>query len=115
MDTIENLKKLGLKENRKYLVLIIWLLVNITIIQLPFEIFVNIFGVWVDLLDLIGVITYVPFLTFLAFTFLYSLIAKKDIKEVTSGKILLIFFLTLPLLFFLVHIIRCLSFKQKAR
>jgi len=104
MDTIENLKKLGLKENRKYLVLIIWLLVNITIIQLPFEISVNIIGVWVDLLDLIGVITYVPFLTFLAFTFLYSLIAKKDIKEVTSGKILLVFFLTLPLLFFLIPI-----------
>jgi hypothetical protein len=59
----------------------------------------------VDLLDLIGVITYVPFLTFLAFTFLYSLIAKKDIKEVTSGKILLIFFLTLPLMFFLIPII----------
>ncbi len=105
MDTIENLKKLGLKENRKYLILIIWLLVNITIIQLPFEFSVQIFGIWVDLLDLIGVITYVPFLTFLAFTFLYSLIAKKDIKEVTFGKILLIFFLTLPLMFFLIPII----------
>jgi len=105
MDTIENLKKLGLKENRKYLILIIWLLVNITIIQLPFEFSVQIFGIWVDLLDLIGVITYVPFLTFLAFTFLYSLIAKKDIKEVTSGKILLIFFLTLPLMFFLIPFI----------
>jgi len=105
MDTIKNLKKLGLKENRKYLILIIWLLVNITIIQLPFEFSVQIFGIWVDLLDLIGVITYVPFLTFLAFTFLYSLIAKKDIKEVTFGKILLIFFLTLPLMFFLIPII----------
>jgi len=105
MDTIENLKKLGLKENRKYLILIIWLLVNITIIQLPFEFSVQIFGIWVDLLDLIGIITYVPFLTFLAFTFLYSLIAKKDIKEVTFGKILLIFFLTLPLMFFLIPII----------
>ena len=104
MDTIENLKKLGLKENRKYLILIIWLLVNITIIQLPFEFSVQIFAVRMDLLDLIGVVTYVPFLTFLAFTFLYSLIAKKDIKEVTSGKILLIFFLTLPLMFFLIPI-----------
>ena len=105
MDTIKNLKKSGLKENLKYLILIIWLLVNITIIQLPFEFSVQIFGIWVDLLDLIGVITYVPFLTFLAFTFLYSLIAKKDIKEVTFGKILLIFFLTLPLMFFLIPII----------
>ena len=104
MDTIDNLKKLGLKENRKYLILVIWLLVNITIIQLPFGITVEIFSVKVDLLDLIGVVTYIPFLTFLIFVFLYSLIAKKDVKEVASWKILLTFFLTLPLMFFLIPI-----------
>jgi len=104
MDTIENLKKLGLKENRKYLILVIWLLVNITIIQLPNVFSVQIFGINMDLLDLIGVVTFVPFLAFLAFTFLYSLIAKKDVKEVAFGKILLTFFLTLPLMFFLIPI-----------
>jgi hypothetical protein len=104
MDTIENLKKLGLKENRKYLILVIWLLVNITIIQLPFGFSVQIFAINIDIFDLIGVITYIPFLTFLAFVFLYSLIAKKDIKEITSGKILLVFFLTLPLMFFFIPI-----------
>ncbi|MFX0010092.1 MAG: hypothetical protein ACFE9R_07245 [Candidatus Hermodarchaeota archaeon] len=104
MDTIDNLKKLGLKENRKYLILVIWLLVNITIIQLPFGITVDIFSVKIDLLDLIGVVTYIPFLTFLIFVFLYSLIAKKDVKEVASWKILLTFFLTLPLMFFLIPI-----------
>ncbi len=104
MDTIANLKKLGLKENRKYLILVIWLLVNITIIQLPDVFSVQIFGINMDLLDLIGVVTFVPFLTFLAFTFIYSLIAKKDVKEVAFGKILLIFFLTLPLMFFLIPI-----------
>ncbi len=104
MDTIENLKKLGLKENRKYLILVIWLLVNITLIQLPFGISVQIFGINIDLFDLIGVVTYVPFLTFLVFTFLYSLIAKKDVKEIASWKILLTFFLTLPLMFFLIPI-----------
>jgi len=104
MDTIENLKKLGLKENRKYLILVIWLLVNITIIQLPFEFSVQVFSVRVDLLDLIGVVTYVPFLTFLAFTFLYSIVAKKDVKEVAPWKIWLTFFLTLPLMFFLIPI-----------
>jgi hypothetical protein len=104
MDTIDNLKKLGLKENRKYLVLVIWLLVNITIIQLPFGITVEIFSVKIDLLDLIGVITYIPFLTFLLFVFLYSLIAKKDVKEVALWKVLLTFFLTLPLMFFLIPI-----------
>jgi len=105
MDTIDNLKKLGLKENRKYLILVIWLLVNITIIQLPDSFSVQIFAIDMDLLDLIGVVTYVPFLTFLAFTFLYSLIAKKDVKEVAPGKILLTFFLTLPLMFFLIPIL----------
>ena len=104
MDTIENLKKLGLKENRKYLILVIWLLVNITIIQLPFEYSIQFFAVNLDLLDLIGVVTYVPFLTFLVFTFLYSLVAKKDVKEIPAWKVLITFFLTLPLMFFLIPI-----------
>ncbi|NVM44513.1 MAG: hypothetical protein HWN79_06330 [Candidatus Lokiarchaeota archaeon] len=104
MDTIENLKKLGLKENRKYLILIVWLLLNITIIQLPFGFSVQIFAVNMDILDLIGVVTYIPFLTFLVFTFLYSLIAKKDVKDIASWKVLLTFFLTLPLMFFLIPI-----------
>ncbi len=104
MDTIENLKKLGLKENRKYLILVIWLLINITIIQLPFGLPVQIFAANIDLLDLIGVIIYVPFLTFLVFTFLYSLVAKKDVKEIALWKVLLTFFLTLPLMFFLIPI-----------
>jgi hypothetical protein len=104
MDTIDNLKKLGLKENRKYLILVIWLLVNITIIQLPFEFSIQIFAINIDFLDLIGVVTYLPFLTFLVFTFLYSLAAKKDVKEIASWKILLTFFLTLPLMVFLIPI-----------
>jgi len=104
MDTIENLKKLGLKENRKYLILVIWLLVNITIIQLPFGFSVQIFAINIDFFDLIGVVTYLPFLTFLVFTFLYSLVSKKDVKEVAAWKMLLTFFLTLPLMFFLIPI-----------
>ncbi len=104
MDTIDNLKKLGLKENRKYLILVIWLLVNITLIQLPFNFSVQIFAININLLDLIGVVTYLPFLTFLVFTFLYSLVAKKDVKEIASWKVLLTFFLTLPLMFFLIPI-----------
>ena len=102
MDTIENLKKLGLKENRKYLILVIWLLVNITIIQLPFEFSIQLFAINIDFLDLIGVVTYIPFLTFLVFIFLYSLATKKDVKEIASWKVLLTFFLTLPLMFFLI-------------
>ena len=104
MDTIENLKKLGLKENRKYLILVIWLLVNITIIQLPFQFSIQILGTQIDLFDLIGVVIYVPFLTFLVFIFLYSLIAKKDLKEVAPWKALLTFFLTLPILIIMIPI-----------
>lgn len=104
MDTIENLKKLGLKENRKYLILVIWLLINITIIQLPIKFPVLIFAIEFDLIDLIGVIIYVPFLAFLVFTFLYSLVAKTDVKDIASWKVLLTFFFTLPLMFFLIPI-----------
>jgi len=104
MDTIENLKKLLLKENRKYLILVIWLLVNITIIQLPFQFSIQILDTQIDLLDLIGVVIFVPFLTFLVFIFLYSLFAKKDVKEIASWKIFLTLFLTLPLMFFLIPI-----------
>ena len=104
MDTIDNLKKLGLKENRKYLVLVIWLLVNITIIQFPFEYYIQIFSVDIDILNLIGIAIYLPFLTFLIFTFLYSLVSKKDVKEIAVWKILITFFLTLPLMFFLIPI-----------
>ncbi|GAH17138.1 unnamed protein product, partial [marine sediment metagenome] len=105
MDTIENLKKLGLKENRKYLILVIWLLVNITIIQLPLEISIQIFAINMDLLDLIGVVTYLPFLAFLAFIFLYSLATKKVVKEIASWKVLLTFFLTLPILIIIIPIL----------
>jgi hypothetical protein len=104
MDTIDNLKKLGLKENRKFLILVIWLLVNVMIIQLPFQFPIQILGNQIDLFDLIGIITYLPFLTFLVFIFLYSLIAKKDMKEIASWKVLLIFFLTLPIFIIIIPI-----------
>lgn len=105
MDTIKNLKKLGLKENRKYLILVIWLLVSITIIQLPFQFSIQFLGNQIDFFDLIGVVIYVPFLTFLVFTFLYSLFAKKDVKEIAAWKVFLVFILTLPLMFFLIPIL----------
>ncbi len=105
MDTIDNLKKLLLKENRKYLILVIWLLVSITIIQLPFQFPILLFNRSIDLLDLIGVIIFLPFLTFLVFLFLFSIITKKDIKKVASWKLILIFFLTLPLMVVLIPIL----------
>jgi hypothetical protein len=64
-----------------------------------------IFGIEMDIFDLIGVVSYIPFLTFLSFIFLYSLATKKEVKEVASWKVLLTFFLTLPLMFFLIPIL----------
>jgi len=101
MEFIDNLKKLGLKENRKYLILVIWLLIDITLIQIPIQIKIQIGAIEVELWDLIGVVIFLPFLTFLMFLFLLSIFFKKDIKEVSSWKIIIIFLLTLPLMFFI--------------
>jgi len=105
MDTIDNLKKLGLKENRKYLILVIWLLVNITLIQLPVDIPIILFGFTIDLLDLVGIVTFLPFLAFLTFLLILSFFAKKDITEIASWKVILYFFLTLPLLIIMIIIL----------
>ena len=85
MDSIDNLKKLFLKENWRYLVLVIWLLVGVGLVQFNYT-------------RLIGLISFLPFLTFLMYLFLYSLFAKKDIQEVAPWKVLLIFFLSLPVM-----------------
>ena len=98
MSFIENLKKLTLKENRKYLILIILLLIGIAVIQIPVEYTITLFSFEVDLWDLIGVVIFLPFLTFILFLFLLSLGAKKDVKEIASWKVLLTFFVALPLI-----------------
>ncbi|MFW9949991.1 MAG: hypothetical protein ACFFKA_07690 [Candidatus Thorarchaeota archaeon] len=105
MDAIYNLKKLGLKENRKYLILVIWLLVNITIIQFPFDYIIQFFNISINLFDLLGIVLYIPFLTFLTFLFILSLISKKDVKEIAAWKVILIFFGTLPLMILLAFIL----------
>ena len=98
MPFIENLKKLTLKENRKYLILVILLLIGIAVIQIPVEYTINIFSIEIELWDLIGVVIFLPFLTFVMFLFLLSLLAKKDVKEIASWKVLLIFLVALPLI-----------------
>ena len=85
MDSIDNLKKLFLKENWKYLFLVIWLLVGVGLIQFRTT-------------RLVGLISFLPFLTFLMYLFLFSLFAKKDVQEVAPWKVLLIFFLSLPVM-----------------
>ena len=98
MSFIENLKKLTLKENRKYLILVILLLIGIAVIQIPVEFTITLFSIEVDLWDLTGVVIFLPFLTFILFLFLLSLGAKKDVKEIASWKVLLTFFVASPLM-----------------
>ncbi|TFF68978.1 MAG: hypothetical protein EU516_01930 [Promethearchaeota archaeon] len=98
MSFIENLKKLTLKENWKYLIIVILLLIGIAVIQIPVEYTITILSFDIDLWDLIGVVIFLPFLTFVMFLFLLSLIAKKDVKEISSWKVMLIFLAALPLM-----------------
>jgi hypothetical protein len=86
MDSIENLKKLFVKENWKYTVITVWLLVGVGVIQ---------FDPW----GWIGIGVFLPFLTFLMYIFIFSLFVKRDVKEVKSWKVLVIFFASLPLMF----------------
>jgi hypothetical protein len=85
MDSIDNLKKLFLKGNWRYLVLVIWLLVGVGLVQFEYT-------------RLVGLISFLPFLTFLMYLFLFSLFSKKDVQEVAPWKVVLIFFLSLPLM-----------------
>ena len=85
MDTIDNLKKLFLRENWRYLILVIWLIVGVGLVQF-------------EVTRLIGLLSFLPFLAFLMYLFIFSLFAKKDVKEVATWKVLLLFFLSLPIM-----------------
>ena len=71
MDTIDNLKKLFLKGNWRYLILVIWLLVGVGLVQFEYT-------------RLVGLISFLPFLTFLMYLFLFSIFSKKDVQEVAD-------------------------------
>ena len=83
MDFIDNLKKLGKKENWKYLYLVVWLMVGVIVIQFN---------------PLIGIIIFLPLLPFVMFLFIFSLIAKKDITTIATWKVILLLILSLPLM-----------------
>ena len=108
MPFLENLKKLTFKENRKYLFLVILLLLGIAVIQIPVEYTITLFSYEIDLWDLIGVVIFLPFLTFLMFLFLMSFFTKKDVKEIASWKVLLIFLAALPLMIIISFILLAL-------
>ena len=85
MDIIDNFKKIG--KNWRLLVIVLWLLVGIAIIPFPDPI-----------VSFIGIIILLPFLVFLMFLFLLSLIAKKDIFEFPTWKIMLFLLISLPIM-----------------
>ncbi|MHA2183516.1 MAG: hypothetical protein ACXAAI_00850 [Promethearchaeota archaeon] len=91
MEIIENLKTLGKRENWKYLVLIIWLIIGVTVIQFPS------IGDF-DLFPIIGIIIFLPFLTFLMFLLIFSFISKKSIIQYETWKIILLLIVSLPIL-----------------
>ena len=98
---IKNLQKLGEKENRIFLILVIWLLAGVTVIQ-----------VGNMLLDytvvFIGILVLLPSLAFLFFLYVFTFISKKDIREVALWKLFILFIVTLPGLVFLALILAAL-------
>ena len=76
MDAIENLKKLGKKENFKYLFLVIWLVIGVSISQINAMIENENILSWTS----IGI--FLPFLTFLMFLFLFSLSSSQHHLEI---------------------------------
>lgn len=87
MGFFEDLKSLNKKENRLYLILVIWLLIGFTLLQ------INI----IPLIPVIGMIIYVPFLTFCFFLFFLTILRKKNLRDYSILKLFLIFLISLPL------------------
>ncbi|MFW9867560.1 MAG: hypothetical protein ACFFEN_15805 [Candidatus Thorarchaeota archaeon] len=88
MGIIDNLKKLS--KNWRLTVILIWLLIGVAIIPFPDP-----------LVSLIGIFIFLPFLVFLMFLFLLSLVAKKDIFEFPTWKIVLFLVISLPIMLLL--------------
>lgn len=98
---IKNLHKLGEKENRLFLILVFWLIIGITIIQVG--------NMLIDLyIVFIGILVLLPSLAFLFFLYLFTIISKKDIREFALWKVFILFIVTLPGLVFLALILAAL-------
>jgi hypothetical protein len=94
MEFIDNLKKLGEKENKLYLILLVYLIIGYTI----FRIFILIN------LALIGAIIYFPILGFTSFFWFLSLLNRK-ITEYSTAKIILLLIIDCILMILLLFVI----------
>ncbi|MBN1803553.1 MAG: hypothetical protein JW891_18730 [Candidatus Lokiarchaeota archaeon] len=80
---VDNLKKLLEKRNRRYLVLVAWLIAGI---------------ITINFLPIVGIIIFLPFLAFVMFLFLLSVFSKKDIRDIAHWKVFLLLLASLPLM-----------------
>jgi hypothetical protein len=83
MIIVDNLKLLGEKKNRLYLILVIWLLIGDVAIQIN---------------PLIGIIIFLPYLAFLLYLFILAIITKKDVRDYSAWKLILLLILIFPIM-----------------
>ena len=94
MELIDNLKKLGEKENKVYLILLIYLIIGYTALKI----------LTLMNLALIGAIIYFPILGFTSFFWFLSLL-NKNIKEYSISKILFLLIIDCILMILLLFVI----------
>ncbi|MFX1275092.1 MAG: hypothetical protein ACFFBP_06385 [Promethearchaeota archaeon] len=87
---IDNLKLLFKKENRLYLIIVIWLLVGIIII---------------DFFPIIGIFIFIPYLAFLMFLYLLSLVSKKDIRKFSPLTLIGLLLISIPLMIIIIIVL----------
>jgi len=83
MIIIDNLKLLGIKKNRLYLILVVWLLLGDIVITFS---------------PIAGILIFLPFLAFVIYLFILALITKKDVREYSAMKLILLLILLVPIM-----------------
>ena len=83
MIIVDNLKLLGEKKNRLYLILVIWLLIGDIVIQIE---------------PIVGIIIFLPYLAFMLYLFILAIITKKDVRDYSAWKLILLLILLFPIM-----------------
>ena len=83
MIIVDNLKLLGEKKNRLYLILVVWLLVGDIFIQIN---------------PIVGILIFLPYLAFMIYLFILAIITKKDVRDYSAWKLILLLLLLIPIM-----------------
>jgi len=83
MIIVDNLKLLGEKKNRLYLILVVWLLIGDIVIQIE---------------PIVGIIIFLPYLAFMLYLFILAIITKKDVRDYSAWKLILLLILLFPIM-----------------